>query len=71
MAVGDLVQHLAGRGVATRGRTSKDISDALRWEVARGRVRRVGRATYQVGHVARQTVWRMRRRVAEALPDCR
>jgi hypothetical protein len=31
------------------GRASKTVSDALRWEVRRGRVRRAGRSTYRAG----------------------
>lgn len=48
---------------------SRDISDALRWEMERARIRRTGRSTYVAGHVARQTVWRMRKRVARRLAD--
>jgi hypothetical protein len=65
MTVQQLCRSLDAAGFRTKGRASKDISDALRWEVDRGRVRRVARSTYRVGHVARQTAWRMRRRLAE------
>ena len=63
--VRELVSQLGRRGVVTPGRPSKAISDALRWEIGRGRVRRVSRSTYVVGRVSRQTAWRMRRRLAD------
>ncbi len=63
LTVADLVAGLDGDGCVTRGRASKDVSDALRWEVARGRVWRLGRGHYVVGALARQTTWRMRRRL--------
>lgn len=62
-AVADLVNCLHRSGYETQGRSSKDISDALRWEVARGRARRIARSTYVLGHLPRQTAWRMRRRL--------
>ncbi len=63
LSVAELVRGLDGAGFATQGRASKDVSDALRWEVDRARVRRVARATYVLGTVPRQTAWRMRRRL--------
>ena len=63
MSVHELCTWLDQRGLAVPGRTSKVVSDSLRWEVDRGRVRRVARATYATGRVARQTIWRMRRRI--------
>jgi len=65
LAVADLVAGLEREGYVTRGRPSKAVSDALRWEVARGRVRRLARGVYVVGHLPRQTAWRMRRRLAD------
>ena len=63
--VRELVSELGRCGVVTLGRPSKAISDALRWEVGRGRVRRVSRSTYVIDRVSRQTAWRMRRRLAD------
>ncbi|HKJ55189.1 MAG TPA: hypothetical protein VJ978_04315 [Nitriliruptoraceae bacterium] len=63
LTVAELVDVLRREGCVTQGRASKDISDALRWEVGRGRVRRVARSTYVLGHLPRQTAWRMRRRL--------
>ncbi len=65
MSVGEMVAALSRQRCVTRTRASKDVSDALRWEVARGRVRRVARGVYAVGRLPRQTAWRMRRRLAE------
>jgi hypothetical protein len=65
MPVRELVLVLDHAGIRSMGRASKDISDALRWEMARGRVHRRGRGVYVAGHVPRQTVWRMRRRLAD------
>lgn len=67
MSVGDLCDALASRGLMTPGRPSKDVSDALRWEQQRGRVRRVGRGAYQLRPISRQQAWRMRRRLDDAL----
>lgn len=63
MTVADLVAELGEGGLVTRGRASKDVSDALRWEVRRGRVRQVARGSDVVGRLPRQTAWRMRRRL--------
>lgn len=65
MSVADLVAAVERLGFAAPGRAGKAIADALRWEVRRGRVRRLGRDSYGSGHVARVTRFRMRARVAE------
>jgi hypothetical protein len=62
LTVAQLVERVERLGVPIRGRTSKVISDALRWEVARGRVHRVGRGRYRVGYLAKSTEHRMRGR---------
>ena len=59
----ELVASLHAAGFAIDGRASKTVSDALRWEVRRGRVVRRGRGLYARGVVSRQTVWRMTQRV--------
>lgn len=66
-----LCHQLERRGVATPGRLSKDVSDALRGEIRRGRVRRVARGSYVAVRVPKTTAWRMRQRVRRALapPD--
>ena len=59
----ELVAILDYWGFAVDGRPSKTISDALRWEVARGRVRRFGRGVYGPGGMPRGTEHRIHRRV--------
>jgi hypothetical protein len=63
LTVRGMVTLLESDGFSTLGRPSKAISDALRWEVARGRVRRVGRGRYAAGRIPRTTADRIRRRV--------
>jgi hypothetical protein len=50
-------------GFTTLARASKVISDALRWEVGRGRVVRTGWGRYTAGQIPRATAYRIRRRV--------
>lgn len=45
----ELIDVLDWHGFCLRGRPSKAISDALRWEIARGRVRRLERGRYGRG----------------------
>ena len=59
----DLVAYLEARGYTVPGRASKTVSDALRWEVRRGRVVRDGRNCYRAGHVAKSTGSYMRSRL--------
>jgi hypothetical protein len=66
--VGELVDALAYHGFSTRGRTSKAVSDALRWEVDRGRVLPAGRGRYRPGDMPRATAHRIYTRV-RALHD--
>jgi hypothetical protein len=62
--VGELVRVVQASGFSLPGRPSKTTSDALRWEVARGRAVRVRHDGYVAGHVAKVTRHRMRARVA-------
>ena len=64
MALSDLVARLRRDGFDLGDRPSKQVSDALRWEVRRGRVTKVGRGIYGPGVVAKVTKHRMRARVA-------
>ena len=64
LTVDDLVRLLRASGFAVDGRASKSVSDALRWEIGRGRVVRFGRGRYAAGWMPRQTKSRMRARVA-------
>jgi hypothetical protein len=69
LTVQELHDVLVRQGCDVDGRPGKVISDALRTEVVRGRVRRLGRSLYQAGAVSRQTRWRMRTRIARRLAE--
>ncbi len=60
MTVAEMVVVVGEHGYPVRGRTSKTISDALRWEVARGRVQRIARGVYRYGRVPATTARRVR-----------
>lgn len=62
-SIPDLVAAVERAGFALDGRPSKVVSDALRWEVRRGRVVRHGRGRYGPGTMPRQTRSWMRQRV--------
>jgi hypothetical protein len=59
VSVAELVDRVDASGMTVAGRTSKVISDALRWEVRRGRVARLERGRYAIGRLARSTKHRM------------
>jgi hypothetical protein len=59
MNVGEMVEFLCEQGYEVEGRPSKVVSDALRWEVARGRVVRVRRGVYRYGRVPSSTARRV------------
>lgn len=61
--VAELITVLDWHGFRVRGRPSKAVSDALRWELARGRVYRRGRGRYVPGYVPRATEHRIHQRV--------
>ena len=60
MTVAELVQVLRAEGYELGGRESKVVSDALRWEVARGRVIRRSRGVYAYGKTPPSTARRIR-----------
>ncbi|BBY67292.1 hypothetical protein [Mycolicibacterium helvum] len=63
--VAGLVTAIDGWGFAVAGRPSKTISDALRWEIGRDRVRRRGRGRYAATlGIPRGTEHRISQRVA-------
>lgn len=64
MSVAELVRAVHQAGFAPPGRPGKAVADALRWEIGRGRVHRLGRDKYRAGYVASVTRYRMRARVA-------
>jgi hypothetical protein len=65
IAVGDMVRSIERMGLVIHGRSSKAVSDALRWEIRRGRAARVGRGTYTIDHLPRSTAWWIRQQVRE------
>ncbi len=60
MTVAEMVGVLSDYGYRLPGRASKVISDALRWELARGRVVRVARGVYAYGRAPQTTARRIR-----------
>ena len=63
--VRDLIEALEWQGFEINGRASKEVSDALRWELRRGRVLRLARGLYGPGYVPRATEYRIYKRVME------
>jgi hypothetical protein len=61
--VSELVEAMRWQGFDISGRASKQVSDALRWERRRGRVRRLARGLYGPGYVPRATEYRIYQRV--------
>jgi hypothetical protein len=59
MTVAEMVTVLADHGFHLTGRASKVISDALRWEIARGRVVRLARGLYRYHRVPGTTARRI------------
>lgn len=71
MTVADMVSLLDRLGFALDGRISKAVSDALRWEIGRGRVARIGRGRYRYLGAPPTTAWRIRRLAAQQRPEVR
>jgi len=61
--IAELIDALKWHGFCVRGRPSKVISDALRWEIERGRVQRLARGLYGSGYMPRGTEHRIHQRV--------
>jgi hypothetical protein len=51
----EMIDLLEYQGFVIPGRASKTVSDALRWEMRRGRVRRIRRGVYGPGQMPRST----------------
>lgn len=64
MRPAELVAGLDRLGFCVAGRPGKTVSDALRWEVRRGRVGHLGRGRYVVGRVPPTSWRRIRLRLA-------
>jgi len=69
--VAELIDVLAWHGFSVRGRASKAISDALRWEIGRGRVYRLRRGLYGPGCIPRGTEYRILNRVLALREEAR
>jgi len=61
--VAELIGALDRHGFWVRGRPSKAVSDALRWEIEHGRVHRLGRGRYGPAYIPRSTEYRIHQRV--------
>ncbi|OBK33791.1 hypothetical protein A5658_11775 [Mycobacterium sp. 1245111.1] len=61
--VSELIKGLRHHGFSVKGRPSKTISDALRWEIEHGRVHRLARGRYGPAYIPRSTDYRIHRRV--------
>ena len=61
--IAELMDALKWHGFGVHGRPSKVVSDALRWEIERGRVWRLGRGRYGPGYMPRGTEYRIHQRV--------
>lgn len=64
MTVSDLTTAVERAGFEVDGRPSKTISDALRWEIRKGRVVRADRRVYVTGRIPRSTRSWIRQHVA-------
>ena len=64
LTISELVARIEAGGFTVSGRASKTVSDALRWEVRRGRVTKVGRGRYARGVMPRSTEWWIRTHAA-------
>jgi hypothetical protein len=62
-SVEELIEALRYQGFDIRGRASKSVSDALRWEIGRGRVIKVRRGRYRPGWMPRATEYWIDKRV--------
>ena len=63
MRVAELAARVADEPAQLNGRPSKVISDALRWEIARDRVRKTARGVYEYATAPRSTLRFIRQRV--------
>jgi hypothetical protein len=60
--IAELIDALRHHGFSVRGRPSKAVSDALRWEIEHGRVRRLARGRYGPACIPRSTEYRIHQR---------
>ncbi|MBI2709402.1 MAG: hypothetical protein HYX34_06870 [Actinobacteria bacterium] len=68
ISIGELQRLIESLGYEVAGaQPNKVLADALRRDLALGRVVRTGRGRYAYGRVAKTTAWRFRIRVHEAV----
>ena len=67
--IAELVAALRSQGFEVKGRASKAVSDALRWETTHGRVHRLGRGRYGPAWMPRSTEYRIHQRVLSLRED--
>ncbi|MGE2726783.1 hypothetical protein [Mycolicibacterium pulveris] len=65
----EMLELLAHQGFAVVGNPSKAVSDALRWELRRGRVRRIRRGVYGPGTMPRSTEYYIHQRVLDLFDE--
>jgi hypothetical protein len=58
----EMIELLEYQGFVVAGRPAKTVSDALRWEMRRGRVRRLRRGQYGPGEMPRSTEYHIHKR---------
>lgn len=63
LTVHELTERIERDGFTLAGRGGKTVADAIRWEVGKQRVRKVGRGLYRPGYIADTTEKRMRTRI--------
>jgi len=63
MTLPQIIAGVEALGFSIPGRASKGVSDALRWEVRKGRAVRLGRSLYRTDSMPRSTEWWIRDRV--------
>src|SRR3546814_16792653 len=75
LTVPELLEALNRLGLTAAGRPAKTISDALRWEVRKGRVVQLARGRYRTGRIPRSHLGGLRQPIAAAAdapsPACR
>lgn len=65
----EILELLYYQGFIIPGRPSKTVSDALRWEMRRGRVRRLRRGVYGPGQMPRSTEYYIHKRALALRED--
>lgn len=68
-SINDMLELLESQNFAVVGNPSKAVSDALRWELRRGRVRRLRRGVYGPGAMPRSTAYHIHQRVLDLFDE--